>query len=315
MRINNAHADVPADLGVSGHTLPAGVAAEPRQWTERDSWNQHERRLQRRPRLEDARAHLRWSQFCWAVWNWTELTVGVLRRGNTTMKKKRFTDEQITYALRQVEAGTSPAEICRRLGCSEASFYIWKKRYGDMGMTEVKELRQLRDENARLKRLVADLTLDKNILAEVVRKSSEADTTARAPALDTHAVSDRRDSFVSAGGVLADSMVSTGPRSGSSAAENEDSRYCRPQTSARLRAHSRHAETRGLAGEQEACAQAISPGRAAVAHSDPSSQAHVPAPRSRSPGTAHARALEYGFCARSVVRWQAISDAHRDRSV
>ena len=86
------------------------------------------------------------------------------------MKKTRFTEEQITYALRQVEAGTSPAEMCRQLGCSEASFYLWKKRYGDLGMTELKELRQLRDENARLKRLVADLTLDKHILGEVVRK-------------------------------------------------------------------------------------------------------------------------------------------------
>ncbi len=86
------------------------------------------------------------------------------------MKKIRFTEEQITYALRQVEGGTPPADVCRQLGCSEASFYIWKKRYGSMGMTEVKELRQLRDENARLKRLVADLTLDKNILSEVVRR-------------------------------------------------------------------------------------------------------------------------------------------------
>jgi putative transposase len=86
------------------------------------------------------------------------------------MKKSRFTDEQITYALRQVESGTPPADVCRQLGCSEASFYIWKKRYGGLGLTEVRELRQLRDENARLKRLVADLTLDKHVLAEVVRK-------------------------------------------------------------------------------------------------------------------------------------------------
>ena len=86
------------------------------------------------------------------------------------MKRARFSEEQITYALRQVEAGTPPADVCRQLGCSEASFYIWKKRYGNLGMTEVKELRQLRDENTRLKRLVADLTLDKHILAEVVRK-------------------------------------------------------------------------------------------------------------------------------------------------
>lgn len=86
------------------------------------------------------------------------------------MKRSKFSEEQITYALRQVEAGTPPADVCRQLGCSEASFYLWKKRYGNLGMTEVKELRQLRDENSRLKRLVADLTLDKHILAEVVRK-------------------------------------------------------------------------------------------------------------------------------------------------
>ena len=86
------------------------------------------------------------------------------------MKKTRFSEEQITYALRQVEAGTPPADVCRQLGCSEASFYIWKKRYGNLGMTEVKELRQLRDENTRLKRLVADLTLDKHMLSEAVKK-------------------------------------------------------------------------------------------------------------------------------------------------
>ena len=86
------------------------------------------------------------------------------------MKKSRFSDEQITYALRQVEAGTPPADVCRQLACSEASFYLWKKRYGKLGLTELKELRQLREENGRLKRLVADLTLDKHILGEVVRK-------------------------------------------------------------------------------------------------------------------------------------------------
>jgi putative transposase len=86
------------------------------------------------------------------------------------MKKSRFTEEQILYALRQVEAGTPVSDLCRQLGCSEASFYLWKKRYGNLGITEIKELRQLRDENARLKRVVADLTLDKHILSEVVRK-------------------------------------------------------------------------------------------------------------------------------------------------
>ena len=86
------------------------------------------------------------------------------------MKRSRSTEEQILYALRQVEGGAAAADVCRQLGCSEASFYLWKKRYGNLGLTEIKELRQLRDENARLKRLVADLTLDKHILTEVVRK-------------------------------------------------------------------------------------------------------------------------------------------------
>ena len=86
------------------------------------------------------------------------------------MKKKHFSEEQITYALRQAESGTPVPDVCRQMGCSEASFYIWKKRYANLGVTELKELRQLRDENARLKRLVADLTLDKHILGEALRK-------------------------------------------------------------------------------------------------------------------------------------------------
>jgi len=86
------------------------------------------------------------------------------------MKKSRFTEEQITYALRQAESGTPVADVCRQLGVSEASFYVWKKKYSKLDLTELRELRQLRDENARLKRVVADLTLDKHILGEVVRK-------------------------------------------------------------------------------------------------------------------------------------------------
>jgi putative transposase len=86
------------------------------------------------------------------------------------MRSKRFADEQITYALRQAEGGPPVADVCRQMGVSEASFYLWKKKYGKLGLTELRELRQLRDENARLKRLVADLTFDKHILGEVVRK-------------------------------------------------------------------------------------------------------------------------------------------------
>jgi putative transposase len=86
------------------------------------------------------------------------------------MKKPRYTEEQIAFALCQAEGGTPVADVCRQMGVSEASFYVWKKKYGRFGLIEIRELRQLRDENARLKRLVADLTLDKHILGEVIAK-------------------------------------------------------------------------------------------------------------------------------------------------
>jgi putative transposase len=86
------------------------------------------------------------------------------------MKRSRFTEVQVAYALRQAEAGTPVIDVCRGLGISEATFYIWKKKYGDLGAGEVRRLRQLEEENARLKRVVADLSLDKNILQEVIRK-------------------------------------------------------------------------------------------------------------------------------------------------
>ena len=86
------------------------------------------------------------------------------------MKKSKFTEEQITYVLRQVESGTPPADVCRQLGVSEATFYIWKKKYAHLGVSELRQLRALEDENARLKRVVADLSLDKHILTEALRK-------------------------------------------------------------------------------------------------------------------------------------------------
>ena len=87
------------------------------------------------------------------------------------MKRSKFSEEQIAYALREAESGTPVADVCRQLGVSEATFYVWKKKYAHLGVTELRRLRQLEDENGRLKRLVADLTLDKHILAETIRKN------------------------------------------------------------------------------------------------------------------------------------------------
>lgn len=87
------------------------------------------------------------------------------------MKKSRFSEEQVAYALRQAESGTAVADVCRQLGVSEATFYVWKKKFAHLGVGEMRRLRQLEEENHRLKRVVADLTLDKHMLAEALRKN------------------------------------------------------------------------------------------------------------------------------------------------
>lgn len=84
--------------------------------------------------------------------------------------KKRYTEQQIVYALKQVELGETAAEICRKMGVSEATFYNWKKRYKGMGVAELRRLKALEEENRRLKQLVTDLSLDKQLLQDVLSK-------------------------------------------------------------------------------------------------------------------------------------------------
>ena len=86
------------------------------------------------------------------------------------VKKSKFTEEQIAFALKQAELGTRVEEVCRKMGISEATFYVWKKRYGGVGPSELRRLRQLEDENRKLKQIVADLSLDKAMLQAVVAK-------------------------------------------------------------------------------------------------------------------------------------------------
>jgi putative transposase len=88
------------------------------------------------------------------------------------MPRKGQSEEKIVFALRQVEAGKKVADVCREMGVSQQTFYTWKKRYAGVGVSELRELRQLRDENRKLKTLVADLTLDKHILQEVLSKKA-----------------------------------------------------------------------------------------------------------------------------------------------
>ena len=86
------------------------------------------------------------------------------------MRKSKFTEAQIAFVLKQADEGTAVAEVCRKAGISDATFYNWRKRYGGMMPSEVKKLRQLEEENGKLKRLVADLSLDKAMLQDVLSK-------------------------------------------------------------------------------------------------------------------------------------------------
>ncbi|WP_420810793.1 IS3 family transposase [Croceicoccus ponticola] len=115
------------------------------------------------------------------------------------MKKSRYTEEQIAYALKQAETGTPVAEVLRRMGISEQTFYRWKKLYGGLGVGELRRLKQLEDENRKLKQLVADLSLDKHILQDVLSKKGLRPARQREIVRyvqSSHAVSERRSCAV-----------------------------------------------------------------------------------------------------------------------
>ena len=86
------------------------------------------------------------------------------------MRKSKFTDAQVAFILRQADEGTPIAEVCRKAGIAEATFYNWRKKYSGLMPSEMKRLKQLDEENARLKRLVADLSLDKAMLQDVLKR-------------------------------------------------------------------------------------------------------------------------------------------------
>ena len=89
------------------------------------------------------------------------------------MKKSKFTEAQIVFALRQADNGVKVEEVCRKLGISDATFYNWKKKYGSLGVSELRKLKELEEENSRLKKIVADLSLDKQMLQDVFKQKVE----------------------------------------------------------------------------------------------------------------------------------------------
>ena len=87
------------------------------------------------------------------------------------MKQGKYSEEQIVKILKEADAGVKVSDLCRKYGFSDATYYNWKAKYGGMGLSEIKRLRQLEDENRRLKQIVADLTLDNQALKAVVTKN------------------------------------------------------------------------------------------------------------------------------------------------
>lgn len=110
------------------------------------------------------------------------------------MKRSKFTEEQIAFALRQFETGNRVEEVCLQMGISQATFFNWKKKFGGLGVSELRRLRQLEEENSRFKNLVSDLSLDKQMLQDVIKKAVRPQKK-REPVmylLDAHRVSARR---------------------------------------------------------------------------------------------------------------------------
>src|SRR3954447_26493253 len=92
------------------------------------------------------------------------------RERSHDVKKSKYTEQQIAFALKQAELGTPVEEVCRKMGISDATFYNWKKKYGGLGPSELRRLKQLEEANVKFKRLVADLSLDKTMLQDVLSK-------------------------------------------------------------------------------------------------------------------------------------------------
>src|SRR5919199_910224 len=105
------------------------------------------------------------------TWSSSMVRMNEIRKGVTRIRRSRFTEQQIVAALRQAESGTPVVEVCRKLGFTEQTFYRWKRKFAGMGVAELRRLREVEKENRRLKQLVADLTLDKQMLQEALRKN------------------------------------------------------------------------------------------------------------------------------------------------
>src|SRR5690606_37666458 len=168
------------------------------------------------------------------------------------MKRSRFTEEQIIGILREQEAGVAKAEVCRRHGVSSATFYKWKAKFGGLDVSEARRLKTLEDENARLKRMLADAMLDNVALKDLLEKSGDARRLARGGRSSAGRLRDERKAGVPCSGRRSDERALSGDAPGrrrpARPAEGP-----RPGASpVRLPPPARPAAARGPCGQQEA---------------------------------------------------------------
>jgi putative transposase len=178
------------------------------------------------------------------------------------MKKSRFTEQQIAYALRQAETGTKVKEVVRKLGITEQTFYRWKRKYGGLGPSELRKLRLLEEENRKLKQMVADLSLDKAMLQEVIEKNSEGRASAPVGGIPAGELRGQRTSCLSRAAVGTHEFSLPIRAEGSDRLAATDPGARRSSRSLWLPANPHPASTRGFQGEQAPRSSSLSRGRA-----------------------------------------------------
>jgi putative transposase len=218
------------------------------------------------------------------------------------MKKSKFTEEQILLAPKQAGAGHPVCDLSRQMGASEATFYVWRKRYGNLGLLKVRELRQLRDENVRVKRLVADLTPDRHILQEVVKKRFSSRSSTRHCTMGSGLLSTKRAASVPTDRAPTGDLVLPVSSARSERAAPEDSRVGHGETQIRVLASAYLAEPRGLASRAEQGSPAVQAGGPPSPHESPSQEAHQSASRAGATGVGSGAILGNGFRARRSWR-------------
>lgn len=178
------------------------------------------------------------------------------------MKKSKFTEQQIAFALRQAETGTRVKDVIRQLGITEQTFYRWKRKFGGLDPSELRKLRQLEEENKKLKQMVADLSLDKAMLQEVIEKNSEGHSEAPARATSPEQLPHQRTSRLSRSTVGAHQPSLPIDSEGSHRPPPTNPGDRRDASSLRLPANPYLASARRIQGEQVSRSSAVSRGRA-----------------------------------------------------